>query len=154
MGRVGFRKVKNKIVTCYYDKHPKFKEHIVKQCKKSWTKTRTLMKAFIQSQFGYCSLIWMFFGRNLNNWINHLQEKSLRIAFNDYESSFQELLELDNSVSIHHRDIRLLANVLFKVKNGVSNQIMYELFDLWNIEYNFDHKHTFHLEQYIRLTMV
>ena len=40
---------------------------------------------------------------------------SLRIVYNDYESSFQELLELDNSVSVHHRNIRLLAVELFKV---------------------------------------
>ena len=93
---------------------------------------RTLMKAFIESQFGYCSLIWIFCGRNLNNRINHLHERLLRIVYNDYESSFQELLELDNSVSIHHRNIRLLAIELFKVKYFLSNQIMSELFDLRN----------------------
>ena len=79
------------------------------------------MKAFIESQFGYCPLIWMFCGRNLNNRINHLHERSLRIVYNDYESSFQELLELDNSVSIHHRNIHLLVIELFKVKYGLTN---------------------------------
>ena len=88
------------------------------------------MKAFIESQFGYCPLIWMFCGRNLNNRINHLHERSLRIVYNDYESSFQELLELDNSVSIHHVNICLLVIELFKVKNVLSNQIMVELFGL------------------------
>ena len=78
----------------------------------------------------------MFCRRNLINRINHLRERSLRIVYNDYESSFQELLELDNSVSIHHRNIRLLSIELFKVKNGLSNQIISELFDLRNIEYN------------------
>ena len=51
----------------------------------------------------------MFCGRDLNNRINHLHERSFRIVNNDYESLFQELLELDNSVSIHHSNIRLLA---------------------------------------------
>ena len=135
---------KQKLLGVTIDKHLKFEEHIVKQCKKAGQKLsalarvcnilnqerrRTLMKAFIESQFGYCPLIWMFCGRNLNNRINHLHERSLRIVYNDYESSFQELLELDNSVSIHHRNIRLLAIELFKVKNGLSNQIMSELFD-------------------------
>ena len=72
----------------------------------------------------------------MNNRINHLRERSIRIVYNDYESSFQELLALDNSVSIPHRNIRLLAIELFKVKNGLSNQIMSELFDLRNIKYN------------------
>ena len=46
------------------------------------------MKEFIECQFGYCPLIWMLCGRNLNNGINHLHERSLRIVYNDYESSF------------------------------------------------------------------
>ena len=90
----------------------------------------TLMKALRESQFGYCPLICMFCGRNLKNRINHLHERSLRTVYNDYESSFQETLELDNSASIHHMNLRLLAIELFKVKNGFSNQIASELFDL------------------------
>ena len=95
------------------------------------------MKSFIESQFGYCPLIWMFCRRKLNNRINHSHKRSLRIVYNDYESSFQELLELYNSVLIHHRNICLLAIVLFKVKNGLTIRIISELFDLWNIENNF-----------------
>ena len=78
----------------------------------------------------------MFCRRNLNNRISRLHENLLGIVYNDYESSFQELLELNNSVSIHHRNICLLAIELFKVKNGLSNQIISELFYLRNIEYN------------------
>ena len=78
----------------------------------------------------------MFPGRNLNNRINHLHERSLRIVQNDYESSFLKLLELDNVISIYHRNICFLAIEFFKVKNGLSNQIMSQLFDLWKIEYN------------------
>ena len=78
----------------------------------------------------------MIWGKILNNRINHFHERSLRIVYNDYESSFQELLELDNSASIHHRNICLLAIVLFKVRNSLPSQIMSELFDLRSIEYN------------------
>ena len=34
------------------------------------TQRKSLMKAFITSQFNYCSLIWMFHSRPLNNRIN------------------------------------------------------------------------------------
>ena len=40
----------------------------------SQDKPRILMKAFVESQFGYCSLIWMFHSRKLNNKINKLHE--------------------------------------------------------------------------------
>ena len=45
------------------------------------------MKAFIESQLGYCSLVWMFHNRNLNNKVNRIHEKALRITYIDKSSS-------------------------------------------------------------------
>ena len=59
------------------------------------------MKSFITSQFSYCPLIWMFHGRRLNNKINSIYERALRITYGDQKSTFQELLIKDNSVSVH-----------------------------------------------------
>ena len=52
-----------------------------------------IMNAFIFSQFGYCPLLWMFHSRNLNNRINNIHERALRIVYRDYESTFQQLLK-------------------------------------------------------------
>ena len=35
------------------------------------------MKAFIEGQFGYCPLLWMFSGKTSNNRINKLHERAL-----------------------------------------------------------------------------
>ena len=43
-------------------------------------KRRVLMKTFITSQFSYCSLVWMFHSRNLNNRINKIDERALRFV--------------------------------------------------------------------------
>ena len=69
----------------------------------------TLMKVFTESQFGYCPLVWMFCNRQENNQINHLHERALRIVYDDYKSTFENLFELDNLVAIHHRNILLLS---------------------------------------------
>ena len=98
---------------------------------------KSLMKAFIESQFGYCPLAWMFCGRQQNNEINDLHERTLRIVYNDNKSTFENLLELDNLVSVHHRNILLLSIELYKVKHNLSNQVMSELFNLRNINYDF-----------------
>ena len=58
---------------------------------------RTVMKIFIESQFNYCPLIWMFHSRTINNEINHLYERALRIVYSDCKSSFEGLLMKDNS---------------------------------------------------------
>ena len=57
------------------------------------TQRRVLMKSFIEAQFGYCRLVWMFHGRVLNRKIIYLHECSLRIVYRDSISSFHELLQ-------------------------------------------------------------
>ena len=77
-------------------------------------KLRILMKAFIESQFGYCPLIWMFHSRTLNNRINRLHERALRLVYKDSHLTFQELLHKDKSFSIHHRNLQKLAIEMYK----------------------------------------
>ena len=55
------------------------------------------MKTFVESQFVYCPLIWMFRSRRVNSKINHLQELCLRIIYNDYITLFEDLLKKENS---------------------------------------------------------
>ena len=74
------------------------------------------MKSFIEPQFGYCPLVWMFHGRVRNRKINHLHECSLWIVYKDSISSFQELLQKDHSFTIHQRNIQNQAIELYKIK--------------------------------------
>ena len=101
------------------------------------------MKSFITSQFGYCPLIWMFHSRNLNNKINSLHERALRITYNDRFLTFQELLEKDNSVSIHQRNLQVLAVVMFKIYRNISTKILNDIFLQKINSYDLRNKSTF-----------
>ena len=70
----------------------------------------------------------MFHSRGLNNKINFLHERALRMTYGDRSSSFEDLLKKDNSVSIHHRNIQALVTEMFKVKNNIAPEIMKEIF--------------------------
>ena len=111
-----------------------FSEHVTKLCKKvssklhalarisncmSHDKLRILMKSFIESQFSYCPLIWMFHSRTLNNRINRLHERRLRLVCKDSQLNFEELLRRDKSFSIHHRNLQKLAIEMYKVIDGL-----------------------------------
>ena len=74
---------------------------------------RLIMNAFIFSQFGYCPLAWVFYSRKLNNHINNVHERALRIVYRDYESTFQQLLKQNKSVLIHQRNVKILATDIF-----------------------------------------
>ena len=51
------------------------------------------IKVFIASEFGYCPLVWTFHSRKLNTRVNKLHQRALRIVYQDYATSFTELLE-------------------------------------------------------------
>lgn len=87
-------------------------------------KRKTVMKVFVTSQFGYLSLVWMFHNKGLNNKINPLHERLLRITYGDRLSSFQDLLKKDNLVSIHYKNIRGLKTEMFKLKNNIATETM------------------------------
>ena len=66
--------------------------------------------------------------RGLNNKINHIHERALRTVYDDYSSSFEDLLNKDKSVTIHQRNLQQLAIEIFKVKIVTASTIMKEVF--------------------------
>ena len=93
-------------------------------------KRRILMNSFFRSQFNCCPLIWMCHSRTSNKKINRFHERCLRIIYNDNQSSLIKLLEKDNSVSIHQRNLQILGIEMFKVSNGLSPVLMNDIFKL------------------------
>ena len=88
-----------------------------------------LFKKFVTSQFNYCPLVWMCHSRTLNNRIDNIRLRALRIVYQDKKSSFEELLQKDNSVTVHMKNLQYLATKIFRVKSGLSPIIMNEVFD-------------------------
>ena len=91
-------------------------------------KLRILMKAFIESQFNYCPLLWMFHSKTLEERINKLHERALRVVYKDSNLTFEELLEKDNSFTTHQRNLQHLAILMYKVKNNLAPAPVQEIF--------------------------
>ena len=97
---------------------------------------RSIMKAFICSQFGSCPLVWMFYSRKINNCVNSLHERALRVVYSDYNATFSELLSKDQSVTIHQINLQLLVTEIFKTKNELNPKIMEEIVTFKNVDYD------------------
>ena len=65
----------------------------------------------------YCLLVWVFHSRRLNHLINSIHVKALRVTYKDYQSMFLELLQKENSVTIHQENLPILANLRQKIKH-------------------------------------
>ena len=141
---------KQKLLGIVIDRNLCFDEYILSQRKKAVRKLsvfartwkfmaiehRSFMKKFIESQFDYCSLVLMCCNRSCNNCINHLHKRALRIVYNDNVSSFEDLLQRNQSVSARHKNICLLGIELYKARSDVSSLTMNELTEQRNILYN------------------
>ena len=139
-----------KLLGVHIDYKLKFDTHVETICKKAHRKLnalsritnymelpkrRILMNVFFKAQFNYCPVIWMNHSRGLNNKINRLHERYLRIIYNDKRSNFEELLNKDNSVSIHHHNIQALAIELYKVVNDMFPEVISEVFQVRDTPY-------------------
>ena len=94
-----------------------FKDHIDTLCSNASYKLHTLWRirkyltpdeakvlhnAFINTQFSYASIIWMFCRKADYLKMEKIQHKVLKIVFNSNES-FEDLLLHSNEVSIHQK---------------------------------------------------
>ena len=98
----------------------------------SVSKKKKLVSSFFSSQFNYCPLN----SRIINNKINHLHERCLRLLYEDELSSFEKLLEQDKSVTIHTRNLQILAPEMFKVYRNISPPIFSGIFHRRDKNYN------------------
>ena len=113
-----------KLLGVTIDRQLKFDKHVFYICTKAgrklsaltrmisyltFDKKRRLLKTFFESQFKYCLLTWMFHSRELNNRINRLHKRALRLIYNNFTTSFEQLLDKDNSFTIHQQNIQSLT---------------------------------------------
>ena len=151
--------IEEKLLGVTIDKDLSFKNHLDSLCKKASQKLHALariskfmdtdrivlmMNTFVMSQFSYCSLIWMFHDRRINNKVNKIHERALRIAYKDSHygshtkkvSCFESHLARNNSVSLHQRNLQLLLVEIFKTKENLNPSFMKDIFVQRTENYN------------------
>ena len=91
------------------------------------SKRKISVSAFFDSQFKYCPLIWMCHSRTNDRKIDTFHKRCLRIIYNE-----RSYLENDSSVSIHERNVQVLATEMCKVSNNFLPPHINEMFEVRN----------------------
>ena len=122
------------------DRSLKFDFHMLKVCSKAikkltllsrmskfltFEKRRVLIKAYFESHFKYCPLVWCFMEDN--NEINRLHERALRVIYED-STSLLTLLRKEMPFSFHDRNIQQLTQEIYKVAKRLAATAISSLF--------------------------
>ena len=121
------------------DKKLKFDEHITSLCNKATYKlyalqrirkfitisqAKLLASSFINSQFNYCSIIWMFCSKKMKLKMENIHKRALRVVYNEYDHSYDKLLLEHNVVSIHQSHLKTLALEIYKTTHDLNPEFM------------------------------
>jgi hypothetical protein len=71
-----------------------------------------LFHSFVLSHFEYCSVIWHFCSREKMKKVEKIQKQALRYVFNDYTSTYQELLKKADITLLYVQRVRSLLCVV------------------------------------------
>ena len=80
--------------------------HALRRIRKFLTLKREkfLANSFVNSQFGYAPLIWVFTSKTSMQKVNKIHRKAFRVVYDDYNTTYEELASY-NDISIHQKHL-------------------------------------------------
>ena len=126
-----------------------FEKHIAKLCQITSYKLHALMRRrkyltlekskilrndFVDYHFNYAPLVCMLYKKTIYFKMQNIHHKTLRIIYQSDESC-QDLLNLDNSVSLHQRHLRFLVTEIFRSVSKTNPKFMWSYFSSKNLSY-------------------
>ena len=79
----------------------------------------TIFHSFILSNFNFCPLAWHFCSKANTIKLEKIQERTLRFIYEDYNSTYEELLHIVKVPFLQIRRMRTMALECFKILNIV-----------------------------------
>ena len=130
-----------KLLGLHIDDKLCFDEHVSKMCKKAsfhvsaigriskYLGSKSLLKlfhAFIRSNFQYANCIWHFTSNANILKMEKLQRRAIRIVFNDYQSSYKELLSRAKISSLYVSRIKSIVIESFKCIKKLNPEFLHD----------------------------
>ncbi len=97
----------------------------------------TIFHTFILSNFNFCPLAWHFCTKSNSSKLEKIQERALRFIYDDYKSTYDELLDRAKVPSLKIRRMRTMAIECFKILYKLSPPCLQDLVVFKNSNYNF-----------------
>ena len=108
----------------------RIKHHLQKDSK------TTIYNSYINCNFNYCSVIWMFANKSTIDKLECTNKRALRFVTNKGHLNYDELCQQEKQLNVYRRCIKNLAISLYKVKQGIAPNYIKELFTTQNSGYS------------------
>ena len=76
-----------------------------------------LASCFVNNQFNYCAIVWIFCSRKSKLTLENIHKRTLRVVYNEYEKNYKDLPVDYDEVSIHQKHLKFLATEVLKSAN-------------------------------------
>ena len=107
----------------------RIKHHLEKDSK------MTVYNSYINCNFNYCSVIWMFANKSTLNKLERTNKRALRFVTNKGHLSYEEICKEEKQLSVYKRCIRNMAIQMYKINKGTAPDYISELFSTQNSGY-------------------
>ena len=94
---------------------------------------KTLINNYFYSSFNYCPLVWIFSSAKSLNKVESLEKRALRVRYEDYVSSHEELLQKAGKETMKVNRLRSLCTEIYKLINNINPTYMNEILKLRKI---------------------
>ena len=107
----------------------------IKHCLDNDSK-KIMYNSYINSNFNYCPLIWMYSGKTSLNQLEQTDKRALRFVTNDCNSDYQLLCAKENQLSIYKKFIKFVAIQMYKIRKKIAPPYIQELFEFRTTSYD------------------
>ena len=124
----------------------RIKHYLDKECK------LIIYNNYINSNFNYCSIVWMFAARNNFDQLERTNKRALRFATNKESRSYEDICKEEKQLTIFRKSVKNAAVLMYKVKTGSAPQYVNELFVNQESQYDMRDNDKFTLPHYNTIT--
>jgi len=96
----------------------------------------SIFRSFVISNLDYCKTVWHFCSLADVNKLERLQERGLRIVYNDDQSDYSTLLYLSNCISLEERRLQCILCEVYKACRGLAPLYISDLFKRKECQYD------------------
>jgi hypothetical protein len=101
----------------------------------------------IVSNFNFCPLAWHFCTDTNSKKLEKVAEKSTPFVYEDYNSSYEELLQKAKVPSLQIRRMRTMALETYKIINKLAPVCLHDLVHMKNSKYSFRYNNILEIPQ-------